>query len=651
MIGKESKMGFSFGATPTPAPAAGGGFSFGSTPAPSAATPAPATGGLFGATPAPATGGLFGATPAPAPVGGFGTSAFGPSNNAANALQISASTPFSSLPQNAQKMVDDMNSLVHQHKQTMASVTTMLPSLLNKSRRTSDADKAAGSSESSNTQTNIAPLTRKMQLTQDKLQQLKQELDETSQRVEKVSGASQNLYKITYESAIYPVQSIAARNNIALPQIENQPFTDINNNNQNSSSTTNSSQQPNTSNTATNMNTTNTSMQPIIHKLNQMLNENSSHVDRVEGMPSVYLWNMIQDLNQRLVFLHKKLMRMKQELERKSQQTQMELENFANLTTMEELSLGIQIQTENLVRVADMVSNLQTQLEMVKEMYKRQLVKDGIQGQIRMSSLNRNMGIGIGVGLGMDEIVLGDGTMDMDPFYKADQLELQQEQRLELEVRKRNFEAAANVQGMTPHGTVNPTTGAIQSAPAPAGGLFGSSTPAPATSGGLFGSSTPAPASGGLFGSTPAPAGGGGLFGASTPGPASGGLFGSTPAPASGGGLFGTSTPGPASGGLLGSTPAPSTSGGLFGAKAPTPAPVGGGFSFGTTPAAGGATPAPAASGFSFGNTPAAATPASGGLFGSTPAPAATGGLFGTPAATPATPATKSKRRGAGRRR
>ncbi|GFH51735.1 hypothetical protein CTEN210_08211 [Chaetoceros tenuissimus] len=607
-------MGFSFGTTQTPAPAPSSGFSFGASTTPAPAAPAPAPGGLFGSTPAPAfggfgatspapaTGGLFGSKPASAPAGGFGSTAFGPSNNTANASQISASTPFSSLPQNAQKMVDDINSLVHQHNQTMASVTTMLPSLLNNSRRTSDADKAAGSSESSNTQTNIAPLTRKMQLTQDKLQQLKQELDETKQKVEKVSGTSQNLYKVTYESAIYPVQSIAARNNIALPRIENQPSTDINNNNQNSSSTTNSSQQPNTANTATNSNTTNTSMQPIIQKLNQMLNENSSHVDRVEGMPSVYLWNMIQDLNQRLVFLHKKLMRMKQELERKSQQTQMELENFANLSTMEELSLGIQIQTENLVRVADMVSNLQTQLEMVKEMYKRQLVKDGIRGQMRMSNLNRNMGIGIGVGLGMDEIVLGDGTMDMDPFYKADQLELQQEQRLELEVRKRNIEAAANVQGMTPHGTVNPTTGAIQPAPAPAGGLFGSTTPAPA------------PAFGG-FGASPAPAAAtGGLFGAPAPAPATGGLFGSTPAPA------------PATGGLFGSTPAPApATGGLFGAPAPAPA-TGGLF---------GSTPAPA--------------PATGGLFGApAPAPAASGGLFGTPAATPA---TKSKRRGAGRRR
>ncbi|KAL7478711.1 hypothetical protein ACHAW6_004464 [Cyclotella cf. meneghiniana] len=99
------------------------------------------------------------------------------------------------------------------------------------------------------------------------------------------------------------------------------------------------------------------------------------------------------------------------------------------------------------------------------------------------------------------------------------------------------------------------------------GGLFGA--PAPAPTGGLFGStSTSAPApSGGLFGSTPAPATSGGLFG-STPAPApSGGFFGNNPAPS--GGFFGASAPAP-SGGLFGA-PTPAPSGGLFGASAPAP--------------------------------------------------------------------------------
>ena len=84
----------------------------------------------------------------------------------------------------------------------------------------------------------------------------------------------------------------------------------------------------------------------------------------------------------------------------------------------------------------------------------------------------------------------------------------------------------------------------MSTAPAP--------TNAPAPSGGLFGS-TPAP-SGGLFGSNPAPA-------------PSGGLFGSTTAPAASGGLFGSTTAAPSTSSLFG-TPAPSTS---FGAALPTP--------------------------------------------------------------------------------
>ncbi|KAL7544652.1 hypothetical protein ACHAWF_008027 [Thalassiosira exigua] len=92
---------------------------------------------------------------------------------------------------------------------------------------------------------------------------------------------------------------------------------------------------------------------------------------------------------------------------------------------------------------------------------------------------------------------------------------------------------------------------------------------APAPTGGLFGS-TPAPApTGSLFGSTPAPAPGGGLFG-STPAPApAGGLFGTTRAPAPAGGLFGsTSTAAPST--AFGAAPAPSAFGG-FGTQQPQP--------------------------------------------------------------------------------
>ena len=148
-----------------------------------------------------------------------------------------------------------------------------------------------------------------------------------------------------------------------------------------------------------------------------------------------------------------------------------------------------------------------------------------------------------------------------------------------------------------------PTGGLFGSpAPAPSGGLFGAPVaPAPAPTGGLFGAPTSAP-SGSLFG---APAPSGGLFGSSTPAPApTGGLFGA-PAPASGGGLFG-STAKPPTSGLFGSTAAPAstTPGGLFGS--PAPAPTGGLF------------------GSSFG-APAPST----GLFGSTTAaPAVSGGLF-----------------------
>ena len=181
-----------------------------------------------------------------------------------------------------------------------------------------------------------------------------------------------------------------------------------------------------------------------------------------------------------------------------------------------------------------------------------------------------------------------------------------------------------------------PTSTFGQPAPAPTS-AFGTPAPAP---GGLFGA--PAPST---FGSQPSPAPATpGLFGAPQPAPApGGGLFGST------GGGFGTPTPAPAPGfggfgSTLGAAPAPST--GLFGAPQPAPAPGSGFGGFGAAPAPTSSfgTPAPAGGGLfgatapgGFGQPPSAPTSTfgaapSGGLFGG-----ASTSMFGAPAPAPPT--------------
>jgi len=530
----------------------------------------------------------------------------------------------------------------------------MIPALLtNAIVIDADADKAAGtgsrsynghsSNNNNNNNNSMAPLSQRMQATHDKVTELKEELEDTSISVSKVFGESNGLYNLTHECAIYPVKNIAARRQIDLPS-------------DNTSANANANQ-----------------LSETVKRLNAMLQENSTHVDRLEGMPSVYLWRMMEDLQKRIEGLYQKLGIMKKELGGRKDIVWREVERVSgsggggdsmNMDATEELSSAMQNQMHALVRVAGVVGRLNEMMEELRQAYKRQVAferfqKGGMRAMNSSGQMNMNMGgagYGAGVGIGFDN------GMGFDPFLEADRKEYEEERRLNLEVRTRTIQAAANI----------PTMNALPAAPltpAPAsGGLFGN-TPAlaPVAGGGFFGSApTPAPG-GGLFGAkSPAPAGSAfGGFGSPTPGaPAAGGsLFGGTPAAPAAAGLFGASTPvaAPAAGGFSfgGSTPvaAPTTAGGFGGGfgSTPTLAPAAGGL-FGApaaAPAAGGMFGAPVpvapAAGGMFG-APALVAPAAGGMFGA-PAPVApaAGGMFGAPA--PAAPAAAKSRRRAGRRR
>ena len=262
-------------------------------------------------------------------------------------------------------------------------------------------------------------------------------------------------------------------------------------------------------------------------KLKKLLDQEMTNVDRVERMPSPYLWQVLQEMDQRLLTLKSQMESLNQALKQSKQMPT----DTVNITAI------VKLQEQSIWAVASKLANVHARVEQLRHAYRMQ-----------------EKGVNV--------------------LELADQEELEHQTQLDYQMRLQMVKTmpAARAPAAPAPG------GSIFGSPAPAaGGIFGS-TPGPAPGGSLFGS-TPAPApSGGLFGSTPAPAPSGGLFG-STPAPApSGGIFGSTPAPAPSGGLFG-STPAPApSGGLFGSTPAPAPSGGTFGST-PAPAPLFGGSS------------------------------------------------------------------------
>jgi len=339
--------------------------------------------------------------------------------------------------------------------------------------------------------------------------------------------------------------------------------------------------------------------------LQHIMDIRAAHVDRIEAMPSPYLWDVLRSFEQRLASVQRDVdavrerLTIAEEAERlqsmgggvSGNETALLLTNADNFNAMTSLMLyegsgGAQAplskrlatlarsQNDLFLHIAEKAARAHERLDEVKSRYRR-----------------------------FCESTKG-GYYD-DPFIRADVEEVSREREMQQKIMEEQIATAPPPPPVA--------TTAAATAPAPSTSLFGATPAAAAPSTSLFGAS-PAPASGGLFGSTPAPAPGG-LFGSTpAPAPSTGGLFGSTPAPA------------PAGGGLFGSTPAPAPStGGLFGST-PVPAPSTVGL---------------------FGSTPAPA-PAGGGLFG---APAPAGGLFSAVPTTPATTLAPRKKPGSRNRR
>jgi hypothetical protein len=638
---------------------------------------------------------LFGARPAninPAyGVSNVNANANAVNANAVNSQPIMANSPFSCLPLNAQQVIDGIHNLMHQHNSTMASVSTMTPSLLGNVDGHGDGNTSIEDPYNNNnnmtSSSSSSSLATRMQQTHTKLNALKELTAEEHERIQQVQQEAETLYAIAHQCGIYPVQNIARRKHIDIglglglgvgghdQTNSNANATDAAGNTIGNNPTTNHA------NTNINANTPTPTQQPQpsenMQRLNAMLQENASHVDRREGMPSLYLWRTMEDLRHRIQGLYHKIHILKQGFQSHPGKGVGNITGVGGITSTgtgvggaQGVSLAYEKQVETLVRVADLVQAMDQRMDALRAAYKKQLAKEHFQRT--GAGAGMGMGVGMGMGMGMSGGMgmgvthgMGGGVSSQmqsgtcfDPFRNADQKEIDQENRLDMEARKRIIQASVNIPSMNvnANANANPAVSVPVGAGVAGGGLFGAPSPSAAPSAfGGFGSPAPAaPGGGGLFGAaaaTPlaAPAAGGFSFGgtpAAAPAAASGGFGfgGGTPAAAAApaaGGLFGsTAAPAPAAGGFgFGGTPAaaaapaPAAGGGLFGTTAPAAAPAVGGF---------GAAAAPAAGGFSFGGTPgaaAAAVPAAGGLFGAAPAAAA------------APTTAKMSRRRSGRRR
>ena len=621
---------FSFGAA-APAPASTSSSLFGASTSTPAAAPSTFS---FGGSTTPASAPAFGTS------NSSSTFSFASTTNTtqqqSQPQSVSVHTLYKDLPENYRRVIDTLHENIMKHRRTMQNVGSMAPALLSSSSQaisnilvsdksttsltlgtqypSSPADAAAGPSSSNlalisnttssaaianngdtdtNSEINIDPhstaLPIQIKSLQSQLQILSCKIEESILMTQNLENIAQRATGNTIMHAQWPLEQLAMRMNVATKF--RSPYSNdnaITNNALYNNDTVNSNQIPSNtlSNIHTNTNSTKTNTvnqsgdNDLVQKVAKMVDMQAAQVDRIEKIPSPFIWEQLHNLKQRLSQIQTDVLTLKQQLDLSKSKNLNPPSAGVNpmLSSIQEIAHIVRTQNDAFMRIAGAFATIHDQLEVTKNKFLH------VHQTLMMSSYNAR------------------GDVYCDPFTAADIKEIEAERTMKQKIEAKVASVAASNA---------PNSQSAIAAPASAtGGIFGVAAPAPAT-GGLFGSA-PAPATSNLFGAAPSPAAGG-LFGAA-PAPASGGLFGSTPAPATGG-LFGsTPAPAPATGGLFGSTPAPATSG-LFGST-PAPAPATGGL-FGSATA-----PAPASTTSLFG----APAPAPAGLAG---APAAN--LFGAP--------------------
>ena len=479
-----SPAGGSLFGNAAPAPTAG----FGAAPKPGGlfGSPAAPAGGLFGSAPAPAAGGLFGSTPAPAQGGLFGATPAVPGQQPP-LPSLSSQSSYSQLPPQVKQAIDNIHEQMMKHKRSMAQVQTMAPVLLRKP--TQPADAAAGAT---------SPLVEQMQAMRGKLQEIESNLQACGREAMRVKSKYEQTTTQSVVYGIWPIEALASRKGVKLTTLEAKP------------------------------NPT------VTDQIRKSLELQAAHVDRLEKIPSPYMWQALEEME---VKLH--------ELTNTTQMVSTQLTQMRNVRDMGVASV-VQSQTDLLLQVAQQIKLLQHRMQDLRTKYRTWERETNVLDQQKMR-------------------------------------DLQAQQKRDEKVKIGYLKAAVATQPPAP----SAPAGYGAAAPQP-GGMFGAK---PAAAGGLFGG-TPAP---GGFGAAPKPAGGG-LFG-SAQAPAGGGLFGAAPAPVAPGG-FGAAPPppalgaAPAFGAALGAAPAFGAAPGAAPAFGAAPAPA-----FGAAPApAFGAAPAPTSS-------------------------------------------------------
>jgi hypothetical protein len=431
----------------------------------------------------PASGGLFGTAPS-----------MQQQQQLQQGQHFSGNTPYAQLPEHAKRAIDQIYQLMMQHRRTLASVKTMAPALLRDEEggNLSPADAAAGSParrpvsstpassvRKTNTDPSNEPLPQQMVSLQTQIQALLQSAESNLTEARQLKARAGEAVAQAKMHGAWPIENVAARRGVALSSIKGILNDYANINAQTSASgTISGGGTPASSLNLSGM----TNIDAIA--LQQIMDIRAARVDRIEPMPSPYLWELLNNFEQRVAMAQRDVEAVRTRLmiaeESESAQTiggtSMLLANAeGDLNVMASLMLNAgrgvafevdaaplstrlvalaRSQNDYFLRIAAQAARAHEGLEEMKVRYQRycQSTKGGYY---------------------------------QDPFLKADVEEFSREREMQQRIMLEQL------------ATASPLTAATAAA---VGSTAPSAAP-PASNAGLFGQLAPAPAMGGLFGS------------------------------------------------------------------------------------------------------------------------------------------------------
>jgi len=416
---------------------------------------------------------------------------------------FSGNTPYSQLPDNAKRAIDQIYQLMMQHRRTLASVKTMAPSLLpvnddvgggnlmaaRPGETPSPADAAAGSprrtipsNKSTTTATDPAneKLPQQMVSLQTQIQTLLQSAETNMSEAKSLKARAGEMAVSAKMHGAWPIESVAARRGVALSSIKSM-LGDATNSAQSSTlggtaaapvgATSGGGGTPASSlNVAGGM----TNIDAIA--LQQIMDIRAAHVDRIESMPSPYFWEVLHNFEQRVTMVQRDVEAVRSRLLIAEEAER--VQSMGGGAVMDETSLLLANSSNNF--------NAMTSL-MLYEGGGGMASSAAVPLSKRLATLARSQNdlflrIASQVARahdGLEEVKLRyqrycqttKGSYYEDPFLKADVEEVSREREMQQRIMEEQLATAP-----PPAAAVNvgQGIGAATAAPPPTGGLFGS---------------------------------------------------------------------------------------------------------------------------------------------------------------------------------